>query len=1383
MNGSEMPRQACVDALFRLPVIISGRFEPGNQFKIQVRYPYHTEIVAELPATLVGDFLEFTFKNAQLYERPVIEMRIVASAPKTEGFWFDQTFNVYSKGSIGLTQVEYSDTLNLYDDYKFRIAGYNTSIAWATLNDSSRIELPSNGHFSILHQIVISKEGPLAIAHAKNECGAMTISGSLRPVVNKTSIKTLSVDPQAVCEGAEVKIGFSVAGPALPAQTRYRIRFSDTNPDDAKPNSLEVPAQLQEGYLVARVPDNLSVTFRGGVVAQVVTDHIVASKSNKFWVAPKASATFGSQNQTINFGESRFLYLDVKGLPPLSVTLSDGTTTNLGEQGQLLATVRPDQTTSYSIKSISSGCSNAASLNNDVLQIKVNPGIRFANEKDRQIFCGGSKASVKFVSNAALTSSTQFWIEAKHIYNNADKIRIPATRSGDQLTFDAPNREQGFSEFAYQIITANPALESIQTQLIEIHTMPGMEYHNTNIYDYQIPSNVRVSYMIHGGWPYVVETMEGEKFTDSDVGQYDFYLKQNREFRFKSISNGCFKNENLPAKTFRILGNGNNPAIAFEPVIKLVCANDSLEVTFQQSGNFNAGNQFQVQGMTDCCEFRTLATVSKDGKHKVKFPADRFAPAAQIRIVSTSPVVYSQIQEFFVQLPPEQFRLSREGTPENPIESLPFESYPSLEILAEKGLPARIDYSQNGKDTTFVNTSSQSTTLPISLVPGKVNEFVVKSATNVCGTVPVNLKAYIYPILYRIEPSVGGQYCLGGPISVPFWAVEPMSKPATFSLQIAKEGTTDFTTIATTETGRVLTGKIPANASPGNYKTRIMSSDGMLSREGTILIGTTPTATIGSGSNSEPLVIEPGVDTPLKVTLTGGPDWTVVYEDNSKKNYLDPVQTRTISPVRGGEFFVKSVSNYCGYGTVSGSQIVKVNPSLQLNTTPYNACEGSAFPVNYSLLGDVDLSDDYIRFELVNLETNAITVLDSTKTVTGIRSLNIPNPLPSAKLEIRVAVRKYNLRATLNTLIAQKPGTVLSGNTVINSGETTYIVARNTKDLPDGADVTLSDGTVARIFGMTGELSYIQVSPKQTTTYTIKTIQNNCGTGVASGSATVEVNPASERSITTGVYISPDAGSCAGDEILVSYNTKGTFSAGNKMTVQISDSTGRNFTNIPTTGTQSPLKAVIPLNLPNGRLYRIRVAASDPGVSSSAAKEVSTITQKSKARFSVASVTLDGANAPRVQILLEGIAPWTLFYGSESSARSVTTSNPTYEVELLHAAPNELYRIFSVRSACGVGDVGTPGTVRVEVITGTNEPFSQEGVSIYPNPTADLLILDFLHAAPRSIELFDISGHRIGKMSADSREDHLDISKLPAGTYVVKVIHGSKTSSYRIIKH
>jgi hypothetical protein len=60
---------------------------------------------------------------------------------------------------------------------------------------------------------------------------------------------------------------------------------------------------------------------------------------------------------------------------------------------------------------------------------------------------------------------------------------------------------------------------------------------------------------------------------------------------------------------------GNEPPIALKPLKSPICSGDSLPVTFQKFGNFNAGNQFQIQVTSDCCDYKTLATVSDAGKY------------------------------------------------------------------------------------------------------------------------------------------------------------------------------------------------------------------------------------------------------------------------------------------------------------------------------------------------------------------------------------------------------------------------------------------------------------------------------------------------------------------------------------------------------------------------------------------------------------------------------------------------------------------------------------------------------------------------------------------------------------------------------------------------
>ncbi|WP_428653632.1 GEVED domain-containing protein [Runella sp.] len=93
-----------------------------------------------------------------------------------------------------------------------------------------------------------------------------------------------------------------------------------------------------------------------------------------------------------------------------------------------------------------------------------------------------------------------------------------------------------------------------------------------------------------------------------------------------------------------------------------------------------------------------------------------------------------------------------------------------------------------------------------------------------------------------------------------------------------------------------------------------------------------------------------------------------------------------------------------------------------------------------------------------------------------------------------------------------------------------------------------------------------------------------------------QVTSASPPTITTNsVTPSPV---CAGQTISVSF-TVSNF-ASTSYVVQLSDAGGANFANISTTGTSSPLIAVIPGNTATGANYKVRVVSTSPSLTGSA---------------------------------------------------------------------------------------------------------------------------------------------------------------------------------------
>uniref|UniRef100_UPI003F71CEC6 T9SS type A sorting domain-containing protein n=1 Tax=Dyadobacter sp. TaxID=1914288 RepID=UPI003F71CEC6 len=418
----------------------------------------------------------------------------------------------------------------------------------------------------------------------------------------------------------------------------------------------------------------------------------------------------------------------------------------------------------------------------------------------------------------------------------------------------------------------------------------------------------------------------------------------------------------------------------------------------------------------------------------------------------------------------------------------------------------------------------------------------------------------------------------------------------------------------------------------------------------------------------------------------------------------------------------------------------------------------------------------------VDLDNNTELPLDSTKSTTGEINLRIPATLAGNRYQIRGTVAKYALTTAVNVYVTTRAELSISGNTTINSGASTQLALKSGKS--NGyVEYTLSDGTRGSLYAYPGQINYVRVQPRQTTTYTISSVRNECGEGDRSGSAVVEVNPASARSVSVTSWSSQNsAGFCTGDTIAVSYVTMGTFTSGNTMTVQISDTTGKNFRPITTIGNTNPLKAVLPGDLlPNGQ-YRMRVAASDPGTASGAYEYAMVAGQKAKARFASESVIFDGKNNPKITVLLEGGAPWTYQWGTDLLINTRQTFNPTDVIELFQASPNQYYRLFRVSNNCGAGTVDSPGTVRVEMVTAT-EPALTFNVTVAPNPAQERLNVTFDHvAALKHITLYDLNGRILRQFESRKDAEEINIAALRSGIYMLVVESKGRKSTFKIAK-
>ena len=1389
--------EACLRSVQILSVSINGEFKADNQFTVQVRQSDNSRILSETPAVLKNGQIEVTHTDTLLRSYTNLQLRILTSSPKTETNWAG--FRINGKGLVHLESAA-SDTVNIGDDLSARFISYNSNTSNSirvTLNDSSRYSFYSYSDGYVNNQtLVVKSAAPFFIAHAENFCGAMSVSGQIKTVINATALRSVSVSPAAVCEDGEIKVSFSTQGPAFSAQTKYRLRFIEANPYDQKVRKAEVVAVLKDNVLIAKIPNNFSLKQATQFRIQILTENpsiAGASDGGLVNIFPKAKVEFASSSTTINIGQSASMNFNFSGLPPFSAELQDGTFITSSYSGNNYSnSVKPDKTTSYTIKSFTSGCGQVSDPSPQTLVITVNQGIYVENDGDRQPLCAGSVGRISFLSNSNINANTSYVVRAKYNDSNQTEASFPAKKVGNFLEFTIPatpenNRGLSYDQlYGFYVVTANPTATSNVSYKYFIQSTPDIASTSSAL-AYAVPGRVYLNFQLKGRGPITIEDMDGKKYQGSD--QYwsnEFYLKETTDFKLKSISNSCFKNSNV--QPVRItLNSANAPTgVYLDPIKSPVCFSDSIEITFRTTGSFNQGNVFNIQACASCSTLPTVATVQAPGKYKIKVPATSSNSSnGYFRIASTNPVFFSeQLYVEFNRLP-SNFSISPQGTERNPTVYLKGEEV-YLSIGNSGGSVTSFTYSDGGpyNVTQFdnINYYRQKVSPPV----GATTLYTVKHVANSCGPVEVNLTTYIKVIPYRIVLSdyYNSSICIGQPLTVPFNVTQGNPGNATFSLQIARTNSSDFVTLVKDETSRSFSTIIPSSLTEGSYQFRIVSSDGSVSELRDIRVGAAPTVSMTT-DQPQPIFILPGNSLVTKLNFTGLSPWTVLYNDNTKQVHSYTPETRYFYPNVGQEYSIKTIYNSCGYGTATGTIAVKVKPQLYVSSDSYNVCQGGTFNVTYELRGDADLTNDYIRFELVDNNTQKVTVLDSTKTLSGKRLLSIPATLSGSSYQIRCTVKSYSLSYAIGVGITTKTNFTLSGNTVINPGESARLILKNNKTgISNYETVTykLSDGTVGYTSSGSQQETYVIVKPAQTTTYTLSSASNNCGEGTVRGSALVEVNAPSERTVTvTSLVPITGSGSCLGDTVMLYFDTKGTFSGSNKMTVQISDTTGKNFRSTTTIGNNSPLKAVIPTDLFSGKNYRIKIIATDANTGSGAYQNPVVFSQKPKARFASESVLYDGVTNPKIVVLLEGGNYWSYRYGTDLSVQNRSTSNSSDTITLFQASPNQYYKLFQVQNNCGLGTIGTPGTVRVEVITGEPAPLTSQ-ITVGPNPTQDFLLIKFENASPRTITLFDKRGIPAQTRISRRQEENIDIRNVSPGIYILQIENKGKKESFKVIK-
>lgn len=344
------------------------------------------------------------------------------------------------------------------------------------------------------------------------------------------------------------------------------------------------------------------------------------------------------------------------------------------------------------------------------------------------------------------------------------------------------------------------------------------------------------------------------------------------------------------------------------------------------------------------------------------------------------------------------------------------------------------------------------------------------------------------------------------------------------------------------------------------------------------------------------------------------------------------------------------------------------------DVTPTTVCSGNTVSLNYSLSNVSVNSSNPLTAELSDKYGSFASPVVVGTGFTNPLTVTIPsNTMESGEYD------NYRIR-----LVSSGPSTVTSVNTqsIIVSGTspTATVSGGGSIEFEGSASVNINfTGTAPWTFALNNGASQstsvsplaVSVSPYGTTTYTVTSVSNTCGTGTSTGSAVVNVAP----NITLGSIASVF---CAGQTFNIPFTSN--FTASPNFRAELSDLNG-DFSNPVIIGTSSGsnISATLPANTLYGNLFKIRIVSDSPVFMS---HEYSGLTIRAKPTATISgTTTINEGESTNLILSFTGDAPWTYAINNGSGQTTSTGSLSIQESPL----KDSLYTITSVSNSCGNG--------------------------------------------------------------------------------------------------
>ena len=1412
ISSAESTNNYCAGTPFKIKYSTKGTFKTGNKFKMQMR-PGNSNIAwQDIAADELNGILTAKVPTPLSSGLTYLLLKIVSTDPVVEsdltGFNVNDVPNLQVTGTYNnLNNVAPFESVTLANTLALDIYPYTV-----IFSDSSVVQVINTYELKLFPE----KSGTYSVSKISNICGVGKATGSVNITVSSLPLKIVNTPSTAMCNGVNYSMSYSTTT-TFGKDNKFKVRIKK---DLIDRDYYDIDATLvQDGVVSFKIGDNVPSGFYQGFQLISSSPSIISSFQPVYIeVLAKPSVEVISPSISINYGQKVTLQLALMGKAPFSILLSDGKKTNSGAFSGQNIDVYPEKDTQYFIESFSSGCGLGVGKNK--MNITVKPGVKIDSIPNIR-YCADTKARVRIKANYVLNPNDKYGIRMKSAITTPGTIDVNATLvNGNFLEFIVPSgiedklgyRTVGLAVLVNNVLNvySNETFDQSLSNTLKTLEKPRGSFFNNNTQTFAQPSVSPLYIIVKGGGNIIAELSNNDVFNYNSLSNFgnaenmniEVYSPKTTAYSLKTISNECgigtitnnyIQNVNITtsASNFIYLKSSN---LINKPTY---CNGEKIKFDINPEGTFDSNNEWKFEFVLQGNSSATTFLTTKDKSGELTLPEINYAGNYKIRAYSTNPLTYSNYLYVFIKTKPvgslsTSYSLSSNG------EKL------SSSLSLSGGAPFDVVFSDNtkmtiGKEGSSFGAENNENYFEKNNLPTGI--FELKSVSNSCGVGSISSfspKIKIESLAYQIGITSEmynntSLLCFPLNLAMSVYFSTPKAADISYAVQISSTNDTNYVNLATGQKGSTFSMVLPDKYKGGSYRIRVVSEDAFKIKSNAFSVKT------GSSLDEAILSLNP-TNLLSERTVIGGTSTPVylqkinenaiyVLKDNFNRFYygignsINSSSGINMTPQKTTTYTVKSVNSVCGYNKVVGSVKIIVKPSINasLKNNNNNAfCPNSDIAINLISFGDFEKDNIFKSYIYKNGDTTSIREIVNTNTIDNF-SIKLPNDLTKGYYRLRI---KSTNPVIINDFafisVSGLPDVTLSGGSIINLNDKAFLTLTPKESVFEELEYELNDKTTGKV-SLSGTKFLIPVSPKINTTYTLNSIKNQCGVGKFVGSATVEVNPASDKQVNFDTQNFYFFALCTGSNVNIPFTTKGTFSATNVFTVQMSDAQGKNFKDIKTEGTKSPLIATIPIATPLGDNYLFRVTASDKDATSTTSQTGNSVTLGATARFDTASYYFTEGKPVKINVKFTGTPPYNFSIGTdEVNAKTYNSLKQIFELVLNPTTPTRL-KLFNVLSEyCGRGSIIEPSVVSLALIT-ASENFEEMQIKLFPNPTSDIIYINS-DGKKADIELVDITGISVLQKQIKTEQEELNISKMKAGTYFLRISKNDKQAVYKVVK-